>query len=137
MITIFLNGEWNFEEEATKQAYEVATAAMRVRYPKAYVFNPCKFLSQYKGEEQVIKREKMFDALYEGQFSHVILIDHWWLWQSGRHVVAEIADGFKFHPKEKMPVVAFLTPDLEQQGKEYLSKLQQAEYQSKRREAEL
>ena len=136
MITIFLNGTWDFEEEATMQAYEVATAAMRLQFPKAYIFNPCKFLSQYQGEEQVIKREKMFDALYAGQFSHLLLIEDWWVWQTGRHVIAELADGWHICGKHQKPVLMHMTDELEQLGKEYLSKLQQAEHQSKRKEQE-
>jgi hypothetical protein len=135
MITIFLNGQWDFEAEATMQAYEVATAAMRLQFPKAYIFNPCKFLSQYQGEEQVIKREKVFDALYAGQFSHLLLIDDWWLWQSARHAIAELADGWLCGLDQK-PVIMHMTEEMRLQGKEYLSKLQQAEHQSMRKEQE-
>ena len=136
MITIFLNGSWDFEEEATMQAYEVATAAMRLQFPKAYIFNPCKFLSQYKGEDYAVKREKVFDALYLGHFSHLLLIDDWWLWQSARHAIAELADGWYICGKHQKPILMHMTDELEQLGKEYLSKLQQAEHQSKRKEQE-
>ena len=136
MITIFLNGPWDFKEEATMQAYEVAAAAMRLQFPKAYIFNPCKFLSQYQGEEQVIKREKMFDALYAGQVSHLLLIEDWWVWQTGRHVIAELADGWRSISEEPKPVIMHMTEEMRLQGKEYLSKLQQAEHQSKRKEQE-
>lgn len=136
MTTIFLNGPWDFEEEATKQAYEVATAAMRVRYPKACIFNPCKFLSQYKGEDYAVKREKVFDTLFLGHFSHILLIDDWWLWQSARHAIAELADGWRMTSGEPKPVIMHMTEEMHLQGKEYLSKLQQAEHQSKRKEQE-
>ena len=138
MITIFLNGPWDFENEATMQAYEVATAAMRLQFPKAYIFNPCKFLSQYDGEDYRVKREKVFDALSLGHFSHILLIDDWWLWSSGRHAIAELADGWRMWRSgdEPKPVMMHMTEEMRLQGKEYLSKLQQAEHQSKRKEQE-
>ena len=136
MITIFLNGPWDFEEEATIQAYEVATAAMRLQFPKAYIFNPCKFLSQYDGEDHKVKREKVFDALSLGHFSNILLIDDWWLWSSARHAIAELADGWRMWGGKTKPVIMHMTEELEQLGKEYLSKLQQAEHQSKRKEQE-
>lgn len=136
MITIFLNGPWDFDEESTKQAYEVATAAMKVKFPKAYIFNPCLFLKQYMQEGYVIKKAKLFDAIYGGKFSHIVLMNDWWLWQSARRVMDNLAEGCAMDDNDK-PTIITMTDELEQLGKEYLSKLQKVEHQSKRREAEL
>ena len=136
MITIFLNGTWDFEEPKTKEAYKVAEAAMRVQFPKAYIFNPCVFLAQYKGEDYIIKKAKMLDAVFSGRFSHIVLLNDWWLWQSARRIIDSLAEGYTWGDWSDKPVIIPMNYEHEQQGKEYLSKLQQAEHQSKRKEQE-
>ena len=137
MITIFLNGTWDFEEAKTKEAYRVAEAAMRTMFPKAYIFNPCEFLSQQKNsDDYIIKKAKLLDALFAGKFSHVLLLTDWWLWPSARRVIDNLAEGYAFNSIMDKPVIIPMTYEMEQQGKEYLSKLQKAEHQSKRLESE-
>lgn len=129
MIAIFLNGRADIWEKETAEAYTVAEAAMKSMFPRTYVFNPCTFLNKYKGGDRMRKKEKILKTLRMGFFSHMVLLDDWWLWASSRHGVEELANGWAPGCGRDKPIVITMTYEMELQGRDYLSRLARAEHQ--------
>lgn len=127
---IYLNGRADIDDVETVRAYEVAEAAMRLYHPRAYIFNPCEYLRRFSEEERTNKKQKLWKILRCGFFTHMVLLEDWWLWSSSRLSLAELADGWDYHrPK---PEIIPVTEEMEHDGREYLSRLAKAEHQSQR-----
>ena len=135
MTTILLIGSWDFSNKEVQESYQIAEAAMRSMYPKAFVFNLCQYM---RNNTRIVpyRRIKVNTAVFYGAFSHVLLLNDWWLSDFARRLIDNLGEGF-LYSKGKKPIVQTITEEMEQQGKEYLSKLQKVEHQSKRREADL
>lgn len=129
MKRIILVGPTIFTKKETMEAYEIAEAAIRAMWPKAFIFNPCKYfdIDRMKNAEAYMdKRKKLRQLLNDGGFTHMVLLNDWMYWTTPYGWIDSMARSAK--KAGKKPVFINLTYEMENQGREYLMKVKEAEH---------